>query len=1150
MTSMQESPTGSTEGEVLRQWDQRIHDAGDPLAALAELLTSRQAARSRLFDLAGSTMLGCKLQRMLGAGGMGVTYAGLAPDGTPVAVKLVAGVAQTTGERFEQECRLLQSLRHEAIVRYRDHEVQADGTGVLVMDRVDGIELELLLAKVAAPTASDLEQIQPLAMLFREVDLQAHQMRGEDVRSSPRYRRRMMRLLAEVADGLHAAHEEGVIHRDVKPANILVRDDLTPVLIDFGLARDLRNKVSFTHSGVAMGTLAYMAPEQLGRDPGAVDRRADVYAIGLILFRALMGAELRQEVGDVLTSGARSFLLDGRASRALPVGVQAILYSCLDPRPERRYATAADLAADLRAAAGDGLVRAQRPNAVSRVLRDRRKVAAGVAMLLIAVSLMAWQLWPHGRYVQFVSNCRAEDATVVIDGNERAWLLDPVWLPYGEHTVRLKSERVGRVEAAFTVSEMKGTQWVALVTHYLHELHPAYKNGEVPVLFSTGHSWAQMAPGVPRDRRLINEREVLGLGPVDVETMVAPGDVTLRAIDGKGREETQRVRVGNGAVDVQLLPGWMSDIDGTYRRTWSTVLSPRMPDLELTTDAETWVGSARETMFGHGTRPVPCGLAPAIADQRVRVRLRVLFPEPMMSAVVLARAFKRPGGQLEVDVAFEGQESQVWPVLADGSLQQRVALRADRPARWLEVRATLSAEAAPSTSLALAQMFAGVHSGGHWRDEPPCFAIVADPADAARLPDTKDASQFESVPRWQSEATLGAYPPRSASPRVRRGPGGKAQLLVPTFDRKTDRGAVAVLSWPAAQEEARITASVLSERNHKGDGGAFADVIVVRDADGDGWEDIVVGDSSSERAGRPFAGAVARLEGAGLTPRWIWQAAASAAPMGDDVWFLVSACGDWSGDGHEDLLACSENYWVDERTPKSGAVAVIDGLTGAELWWTKGARPFGRKGVFGSHGDPQLPHVLLLQSRWAVADNDAGSAVAYSLWLGGKDGRETAAVTVSGNSMGIVVPSISGEGPVDLVMYRFGPWQDGFTGFERYEIRGGELHLAQQRRMSLPPLTDYNRNRKDAAALVSDLDGDGVRDIACINLSCVPSLGVLFVSGATLLPIARAQLPTLSSSAGAWIPAVADAPAQLFVIASDTSYKSEWLRIVPPSSPR
>ena len=1150
MTSMQESPTGSTEGEVLRQWDQRIHDAGDPLAALAELLTSRQAARSRLFDLSGSTMLGCKLQRMLGAGGMGVTYAGLAPDGTPVAVKLVAAVAQTTGERFEQECRLLQSLRHQAIVRYRDHEVQADGTGVLVMDRVDGIELELLLAKVAAPTPSDLEQIEPLAMLFREVDLQAHQQRGEDVRNSPRYRRRMLRLLAEVADGLHAAHEQGVIHRDVKPANILVRDDLTPVLIDFGLARDLRNKVSFTHSGVAMGTLAYMAPEQLARDPGAVDRRADVYAIGLILFRALTGAELRQEVGDVLTSGKRSFLLDGKTSRALPVGVQAILYSCLDPRPERRYATAADLAADLRAAAGDGVVRAQRPNAVSRVMRDRRKVAAGVAMLLVASSLTAWHFWPRGRYVQFVSNCKAEDATVVIDGNEQAWLLDPVWLPYGEHRVRLESERVGRAEATFTVAEQEGTQWVALLTHYLQEMPPQSRGGEVPLLFSTGHSWAQMAPFVPRDRRVINEREVLGLGPVDTETMVQPSDVTLRAIDGKGREETQQFRVGNGAVDVQLLPGWMSDIDGKYRRTWSTVLSPRMSDLELTTDAETWVGAARETMFGHGTRPVPCGLAPAVADQRVRVKLRVRFPEPMTSAVVLARGFKRPGGQLEVDVAFEGQDSQVWPVLADGSLQQRVALRADQPAQWLEVRATLSAEAAPSTSLALAQMFAGVHSGGHWRDEPPCFAIVADPSGAARLPDTKDVSQFDTLPRWDAEGALGGYPPRAASPQLRRGPDGQAQLLVPTFDRKTDHGEVALLSWPSSAEEGRITAAVLRERSHKHDGGAFADVVVVRDDDGDGWQDIVVGDNSTERGGRPFAGSVARLVGPGLTPRWTWQPAASAAPMGDDVWFLVSACGDWNGDGHEDLLVDSENYWLDDKTPKSGAVAVLDALTGADLWWHKGTRPFGRATVFGSRGNPGLPHALLLQSRWAVADNDAGSAVAYSLWLGGKSGRETAAVTVSGHSMGILVPSLSGEGPVDLVLYRFGPWQDGFAGFERYEIQKGELHLAQQRRMSLPPLKKYNRSRKDAVALVSDLDGDGVQDIACINLSCVPSLGVLFVSGATLVPIARAPVPTSEAATGAWIEAVAGAPAQLFMIVGDAPSKLSWLRVVPPSSPR
>jgi hypothetical protein len=516
---------------------------------------------------------------------------------------------------------------------------------------------------------------------------------------------------------------------------------------------------------------------------------------------------------------------------------------------------------------------------------------------------------------------------------------------------------------------------------------------------------------------------------------------------------------------------------------------------------------------------------------------------------VLARGFKRPGGQLEVDVAFEGQESQVWPILADGSLQQRVALLADRPAQWLEVRATLSSEAVPSTSLALAQMFAGVHSGGHWRDEPPSFAIVADPGDAARFPDAKDDSQFEGLPRWEAQPVFAENPPRAAIPLIRRGPQGAAQLLVPTFNPKTDLGEIAVLSWPGAVEERRIPAHAMGERVHRYDGGSFAEIVIVEDADGDGWQDVVLGDNSMSRAGQPFAGAVVRLKGANLELGWTWQPPGSAAPMGDDGWMLDSACGDWNQDGHEDLLVDAENYWLDEKTPKTGAVAILDGLTGNELWRSVGRRPYCRKAVFGSRGMSAQPHAILMQSRWAVADNDSGSAIAYSLWLGGKSGRETSAVTVSGQSMGILVPSLSGEGPSDLVIYRFGPWQDGFTGFERYEIRGGDLHLAHQHRMRIPSLDQYNRSRKNAAVLISDLDGDGVRDIACINLSCLPSLGVLVVSTATLAPIARVPLPAVSIMGG-WIPEVPGQPSQLMVVVGEAPGRLDWLRIVPPSSPR
>ena len=212
--------------DLLQQLESRIGGVEDPLEALAGLLGASSRARGRLFDLAGSTLAGCRLQRILGAGGMGVTYAGESADGDLVAVKLVADLQTASRDRFEQECRLLQSFNHPHIVHYRHHEVLPDGTGALVMEHIQGIDLEQLLVLLSSddPRASDHSVVQNL---LQDVETRA------PLWLSPRYRRRMLRLLADVAAGLHAAHERGVVHRDVKPANILVRSDLSPVVIDF-----------------------------------------------------------------------------------------------------------------------------------------------------------------------------------------------------------------------------------------------------------------------------------------------------------------------------------------------------------------------------------------------------------------------------------------------------------------------------------------------------------------------------------------------------------------------------------------------------------------------------------------------------------------------------------------------------------------------------------------------------------------------------------------------------------------------------------------------------------------------------------------------------------------------------------------------------
>lgn len=1113
MTSMKESPTGSTDGEVLRQWDQRIHDAADPLAALADLLTARQAARSKLFGLSGSTLLGYKLQRMLGAGGMGVTYAGSAADGSPVAVKLVAAVAQTTGERFEQECRLLQALRHEAIVRYRDHAVLEDGTGVLVMDRVVGIELELLLSKAVAPTKEDLGNLSALSMLLREVDLDAHSRRRESVCGSPRYRRRMLRILAEVAEGLHAAHAQGVVHRDVKPANILVRDDLTPVLIDFGLARDLRNKASFTHSGVAMGTLAYMAPEQLGRDPGAVDRRADVYAMGLLLYRAMTGEELRQDVGEVVRSGSRAFLLDGKASHALPVSVQAILYSCLDPQPEKRYATAADLAADLRAAAGDGLVRARRPNALSLALRDRRKLAAMAAVAIGALSFVGWHQWPRGRFVQFAATCDATDATVRIDGAEEAWLLDPVWLPYGEHTARLESERVAESEARFEVQPGDGVQWVGLSTHA--ELPPSLiPKGTAPILFTTGHAWLQMSPDIERDLRQVDGVRVFDLGPASTGTCLPPGRHELRAVDGKGREESQTIEHGVGATDVQLLPAWMSDIEGSYRRTWSTVLSPRSADVELETDAQTWLGSPGHQIFGFGMRQTPCAFVPASTERPARLRLRVHFGRGMRSAVVLARGERRSGGQLDVEVAFEGQDPVVWPLRPDGTMERRIALRSDRPANWLELRATFSSAADASTSLALAKMLSGMHFGGHWKDEPPCFAVVADEGDRARLPSNPATSPMQQVPEWEVDLSTQELLPRSGSLALRSGPGGAFELWSCASQRGS--GLVDVLEWPSCRRLRSVAAEIVHPRKNAHDGASFGGhMAAIADADGDGWQEMVLGDVSSQRLGATESGSVARLSAREDGPIWLWPDRLSESPFRDDCSGMVVACGDWNGDGVEDVVCGAPAWWASPELPKSGRICVVDGANGRELLVIEGTRRFGGLKCCSTVDTGTGPHALLLRENWVGADQLNVDACSYSVWSSGIEGERSDPLVVSVQSQAALVPSRTRKGRADVVICRAGPWQDGFSGFERYGAEGKSLQLLLRREIGGDLKAPSWPDPLSGLVMVDDLDGDGERDLVATMLSASPEAGILFFSAADLRCVARARTPAQVDPGGA-----------------------------------
>lgn len=257
---------------------------------------------------------------VLGGGGMGVVYlARQAGLDRLVAIKTIhAGlvVYPKVIERFRNEARLVASLRHPNIVQV--HQVgefdPPDSRPFYVMEHVSGRTLDSIL---------------------------------DDRTPHPR---RAAEILASVADAIQYAHERGVIHRDMKPGNVILTDDGVAKVLDFGLGKRMEPG-GMTEAGEVMGTASYMAPEQAIGDVATVGPAADIYSLGAMLYEFLSGR-------PPFEGGAHETLLI-RVARDepeplsilapdAPRGLAAIAMKCLAKKPERRYPSAGELAADLR----------------------------------------------------------------------------------------------------------------------------------------------------------------------------------------------------------------------------------------------------------------------------------------------------------------------------------------------------------------------------------------------------------------------------------------------------------------------------------------------------------------------------------------------------------------------------------------------------------------------------------------------------------------------------------------------------------------------------------------------------------------------------------------------------------------------------------
>ncbi|MBI2571996.1 MAG: protein kinase [Candidatus Schekmanbacteria bacterium] len=291
------------------------------------------------------------LEGELGRGGMGIVYRGHDPGGRPIALKTPLVADPDRLQRFHLEARVLRRLRHPGVVVVLEHGDVA-GWPYFVMEYVAGRPLNRALPwppATATATATAADSASREAMTPSAAGARASR------ESFARFRYLVCRRMTELCEALHHVHGHGLVHRDLKPGNVLVTEDGAVKLMDFGLVSAASAGLNLTVPGQLLGTILYMSPEQIsGQD---VDLRADLYSVGVLLFELLTGRRPfdGESFGPILLGHLQvpppdPFSLDARLDRPLA----DVILRCLQKRPEQRYQSARELCDKLREMGASG----------------------------------------------------------------------------------------------------------------------------------------------------------------------------------------------------------------------------------------------------------------------------------------------------------------------------------------------------------------------------------------------------------------------------------------------------------------------------------------------------------------------------------------------------------------------------------------------------------------------------------------------------------------------------------------------------------------------------------------------------------------------------------------------------------------------------
>lgn len=360
------------------------------IRAEANATPSSQPPGSRIQSvLEPGTIIGNKFRvdSILGTGGMAVVYRGMDLElKRPVAIKQMRVTDQTSDElrRFLREARTASQFDHKNIVKIY-HTLEDLGGHFIIMELVDGTTLDRWAEHLRLMKAQEPPKRGGLFGLFESKEPAWTATAFEGVRKDPPTRQ-LVEIARDILLALQHAHERGVVHRDLKPQNILVDRQGVPKLTDFGLAKDIDSQSLATLSGTILGTPQYMPPEQaLGR-ASEIEPVSDVYAMGAILYTLLTGRHpfTGGSIYEILDNIVKTDLVPPRKlNPRIDPNLELVICKAMEKEKPLRYASAREMAEDLERFLEGRRVHARPPS----LLRVTRKKISKSRRIQIALSV-------------------------------------------------------------------------------------------------------------------------------------------------------------------------------------------------------------------------------------------------------------------------------------------------------------------------------------------------------------------------------------------------------------------------------------------------------------------------------------------------------------------------------------------------------------------------------------------------------------------------------------------------------------------------------------------------------------------------------------------------------------------------------------------